>query len=252
VATPDRIWTGNLFIDNEALYLMSYGGQFRPGAGVRQPRRPSVTPTSSHTPPPQPSARVTAENSLADTGVPGRALTDVGLALLALGVIVTRVGRQTRSQFWSRSTRRLRLDQSTFTTTSRGAEVKSSSTGEGRWTWPATKRPWPSSACAGDRRSDAAASGCSARTRSSRCSKLSQSLSHRRTTSPALGDVVNYFLGALGELIQRMTDVTATYGLALTNNKQYRGLVQHLPGLARGRLNLAIFYVDRASTVARE
>jgi len=41
--------------------------------------------------------------------------------------------------------------------------------------------------------------------------------------------VVNYFLGALGELIQRMTDVTATYGLALTNNKQYRGLVQHLP-----------------------
>ena len=116
--------TGNLFIDNEALYLMSYGGQFRPGADVRQPRRPSVTPTSSHTPPPQPSARVTAENSLTDTGVPGWPLTDVGLALLALSVIVTPVGRQTRSQFRSRSTRRLRLDQSTFTTTSRGAEVR--------------------------------------------------------------------------------------------------------------------------------
>ena len=70
--------------------------------------------------------------------------------------------------------------------------------------------------------------------------------------SAALGDVVNYFLGALGELIQRMTAVTATYGLALPDNKQYRGLVQHLPGLARGRLNHAIFSVDRATTVARE
>lgn len=63
---------------------------------------------------------------------------------------------------------------------------------------------------------------------------------------------VNYFLGALGELIQRMTVETATYGLALPDNRQYRGLVQRLPALARERLNLAIFYVDRTSTVTRE
>jgi hypothetical protein len=82
--------------------------------------------------------------------------------------------------------------------------------------------------------------------------KLSLSLPHRRAASPERGVVVNYILGALGELIQRITVVTATYGLALPDNKQYRGMAQHLPGLARGRLNLAIFYVDRASTVARE
>jgi hypothetical protein len=63
---------------------------------------------------------------------------------------------------------------------------------------------------------------------------------------------VNYFLAALGELIQRMTIVTATYGLALPDNRQYRGLVQRLPELARERLNLAIFYVDGEGTVARE
>jgi hypothetical protein len=63
---------------------------------------------------------------------------------------------------------------------------------------------------------------------------------------------VNYFLGALGELIQRMTVVTASYGLALPDNRQYRGLVQRLPGLARERLNLVIFYVDPAGTVACE
>lgn len=36
---------------------------------------------------------------------------------------------------------------------------------------------------------------------------------------------VNYFLGALGELLQRMTDPSAAYGLALPDNAQYRGLV---------------------------
>ena len=36
---------------------------------------------------------------------------------------------------------------------------------------------------------------------------------------------VNYFLGALGELLQRMTEPSAAYGLALPENGQYRGLV---------------------------
>ena len=42
---------------------------------------------------------------------------------------------------------------------------------------------------------------------------------------------VNYFLGALGELLQRMTDPSAAYGLALPDNVQYRGLVDRLPAL---------------------
>lgn len=57
---------------------------------------------------------------------------------------------------------------------------------------------------------------------------------------------VNYFLNALGELVQRMSDPVARYGLALPDNKQYRGLVQRLPVLARERLRLGIYFVKRA------
>lgn len=54
---------------------------------------------------------------------------------------------------------------------------------------------------------------------------------------------VNYFLGALGELLQRMSDPNAVYGLALPDNRQYRGLVDRLPSLARRRMGLAVFWV---------
>lgn len=56
---------------------------------------------------------------------------------------------------------------------------------------------------------------------------------------------VNYFLGMLGELVQRMDDAQASYGIALPDNRQYRGLVQRLPGLAKERLRLAVFWVSR-------
>lgn len=56
---------------------------------------------------------------------------------------------------------------------------------------------------------------------------------------------VNYFLGALGELIQRMSDADAAYGLALPDNRQYRGLVARLPSLARERLRLRVLFVRR-------
>lgn len=56
---------------------------------------------------------------------------------------------------------------------------------------------------------------------------------------------VNYFLGALGELVQRMSDPDARYGLALPDNRQYQGLVERLPGLAWERLRLLIFMVSR-------
>jgi biotin operon repressor len=57
---------------------------------------------------------------------------------------------------------------------------------------------------------------------------------------------VNYFLGALGELVQRMDDPKARYALALPENRQYRGLVDRLPRLARQRLPLDVFFVRRA------
>ncbi len=57
---------------------------------------------------------------------------------------------------------------------------------------------------------------------------------------------VNYFLGALGELVQRMEDPDTTYGLALPDNKQYRGLVSRLPSFARERLGLRVFFVSQS------
>lgn len=55
----------------------------------------------------------------------------------------------------------------------------------------------------------------------------------------------NYFLGALGELLQRMSDERATYGLALPDNATFRGLVNRLPRLAKERLRLRVFLVAR-------
>ena len=56
---------------------------------------------------------------------------------------------------------------------------------------------------------------------------------------------VNYFIGMLGELLQRMDDERATYGIALPENHQYRGLVDRLPQLARERIGLDILWVTR-------
>lgn len=57
----------------------------------------------------------------------------------------------------------------------------------------------------------------------------------------------NYFLGALGELLQRMSDPDATYALALPDNRRYRGLVRRLPDLARDRLSLRVYWVKRVN-----
>jgi len=57
---------------------------------------------------------------------------------------------------------------------------------------------------------------------------------------------VNYFLAALGELLQRMTDPSATYGLALPDNAQYRGLVSRLPPLVWERLKFTTLFVSKA------
>ena len=67
----------------------------------------------------------------------------------------------------------------------------------------------------------------------------------------AKGDVAsqpqktNYFIGALGELVQRMSDPDSEYGLALPDVPVYRRLVSRLPELARERLRLRIFFVER-------
>jgi hypothetical protein len=56
---------------------------------------------------------------------------------------------------------------------------------------------------------------------------------------------VNYFLGTLGELQQRMSDPAATYGLALPDSRQYRGLAARLPALTWQRLRLTVLFVSK-------
>ncbi|KAA1399664.1 MarR family transcriptional regulator [Aeromicrobium ginsengisoli] len=72
--------------------------------------------------------------------------------------------------------------------------------------------------------------------------------------APAGAQQVNYFLGALGELLQRMGDAEAEYGLALPDHRQYIGLVDRLPALARERLHLRVWFVGRSGNglVVRE
>lgn len=56
---------------------------------------------------------------------------------------------------------------------------------------------------------------------------------------------VNYFLGALGELLRRMTSPDATYGPALPDSPHYRGLAARLPVLAWERLRLTVLFVSK-------
>ena len=55
----------------------------------------------------------------------------------------------------------------------------------------------------------------------------------------------NYFIGALGELVQKMAYPDARYGLALPDSPQYRRLVGKLPAHARKCLHLVVFFVSR-------
>lgn len=55
----------------------------------------------------------------------------------------------------------------------------------------------------------------------------------------------NYFVGALGELVQRFDDPNARYGLALPNHRQYHGLVDRLPDEAKKVLNFVVYWVER-------
>jgi hypothetical protein len=55
----------------------------------------------------------------------------------------------------------------------------------------------------------------------------------------------NYFLNALGELLQRMSDDRTRYAIALPENRRNLGLVARFPDLARRRLGLTVFFVRR-------
>jgi hypothetical protein len=59
---------------------------------------------------------------------------------------------------------------------------------------------------------------------------------------------VNYFLGALGELVQRMESPDVQYALALPAHRQFINLVLRLPTHARLALNLSVLFVRPGQT----
>lgn len=56
---------------------------------------------------------------------------------------------------------------------------------------------------------------------------------------------VNYFLGILGETLQRMDDPEADYSIALPDLQQFRNLWQRLPDLAKRRTRISMLFVDQ-------
>lgn len=61
---------------------------------------------------------------------------------------------------------------------------------------------------------------------------------------------VNYFIGILGETLQRMHDPNARYSIAFPNMKQFRGLWTRLPQLAKERTVITALFVSSDGDVA--
>lgn len=61
---------------------------------------------------------------------------------------------------------------------------------------------------------------------------------------------VNYFLGILGETLQRMEDPNAKYSIALPDIQQFRNLWRRLPFLAKSRTGITALFVDKDGNVS--
>jgi DNA-binding MarR family transcriptional regulator len=61
---------------------------------------------------------------------------------------------------------------------------------------------------------------------------------------------VNYFVGILGETLQRMNDPDARYSIALPELAQFRRLWERLPELAKTRTGVSAIFVSKAGDVA--
>jgi hypothetical protein len=62
----------------------------------------------------------------------------------------------------------------------------------------------------------------------------------------------NYFVGILGELLQRMVDEKARYSIALPDMPQFRRLWARLPQLAKSRTGISALFVDAAGRVEEQ
>lgn len=61
---------------------------------------------------------------------------------------------------------------------------------------------------------------------------------------------VNYFLAILGETLQRMSDPSARYSIALPDLAQFRGLWERLPSLAKERTTISALFVSDTGIVS--
>jgi len=55
---------------------------------------------------------------------------------------------------------------------------------------------------------------------------------------------VNYFIGILGETLQRMNDPASKYSIALPDVQQFRRLWDRLPRLAKQRTQITALFVN--------
>lgn len=60
---------------------------------------------------------------------------------------------------------------------------------------------------------------------------------------------VNYFLGMLGELLQRMSDPNVRYSIACPDIGQFRNLWSRLPDLAKERTQITALFVNRKGKI---
>ena len=60
---------------------------------------------------------------------------------------------------------------------------------------------------------------------------------------------VNYFIGILGETLQRMEDQKARYSISLPDLPQYRGLWERLPPLAKARTQISMIFVSKDGVI---
>jgi hypothetical protein len=60
---------------------------------------------------------------------------------------------------------------------------------------------------------------------------------------------VNYFIGILGEILQRMDDPNAKYSIALPDMKQFRGLWERLPHVA---IQITALFIDPQGAVTED
>ena len=63
---------------------------------------------------------------------------------------------------------------------------------------------------------------------------------------------VNYFIGMLGETLQRMADPTAKYSIAMPDVAQFRGLWERLPQLAKQRTQISALFVTSKGAVSHD